>query len=374
MEAAVTMTTPARGMVEADADAARLAELEEVIERGLQSFVEVGNALIEVKAKRLFKVAGFDTFDAYCEQKFCIRSSQRVRLMTAAATHEALVRDLAEIAPAGANPTPPSTERQIRSLAGLAPKIAAELWAELTVVFGELDTTGPAVEAAAILVKQGGIEPGNAATCVYGWSQRGANVIDEARERVALPDPLGCSVCGEALVYWDGDDRCTECIEACRFPLSAETEARLHGGQTPVPGDAAVTAGDGDTAVASPATNAAPVPPTVEQSSATAPTSGGVVVGEELPPAPAPTATDVVTPDEVIAPKAKPVKSQRDAFEDDYVKHLRRLAAAAGSWSYLAKIDEVTSGSRSRILSRLTEDEAIALTVLANATGIGSLS
>jgi hypothetical protein len=45
----------------------RLAELELVIERGLQTFVEVGNALMEIRDNRLYP---HPTFDEYCQDRW----------------------------------------------------------------------------------------------------------------------------------------------------------------------------------------------------------------------------------------------------------------------------------------------------------------
>lgn len=47
-----------------------LIELESVIERGLQTYVEVGEALKEISERRLYREQGFDTFEAYCEQRW----------------------------------------------------------------------------------------------------------------------------------------------------------------------------------------------------------------------------------------------------------------------------------------------------------------
>jgi len=123
----MTMVTKSRGMVEAAADLAALEHHAAIVRRGLQTFAEVGNSLIAIKIGKLYKTAAYDTFDSYCEAEFGLRSSQRVRLMTAAATHEELVRDLVELAPMGAFPEPTS-ERQIRPLATLPPEDRADAW------------------------------------------------------------------------------------------------------------------------------------------------------------------------------------------------------------------------------------------------------
>ena len=46
-----------------------LAECEDVINRGLATFVEVGNALLRIRDERLYR-AEFGTFEAYCRQRW----------------------------------------------------------------------------------------------------------------------------------------------------------------------------------------------------------------------------------------------------------------------------------------------------------------
>lgn len=57
-------------MVEVIPSAATLSELETVIERGLQTFVEVGRALGEICNRRLYREQGFDTFEDYCRERW----------------------------------------------------------------------------------------------------------------------------------------------------------------------------------------------------------------------------------------------------------------------------------------------------------------
>ena len=46
-----------------------LREQEEIVERGLASFVEVGNALMRIREEELYREAGFDGFADYLEAK-----------------------------------------------------------------------------------------------------------------------------------------------------------------------------------------------------------------------------------------------------------------------------------------------------------------
>ena len=47
----------------------RLSELEALIERGQQTFIEVGLALTEIRDSKLYR-QDFATFDQYCEKRW----------------------------------------------------------------------------------------------------------------------------------------------------------------------------------------------------------------------------------------------------------------------------------------------------------------
>lgn len=98
----------------------RLTELETVIERGLQTFVEVGNALMEIRDNRLY-LAEHDTFEGYCRDRWAMSKVHAYRLMDAAG----VVGNL-ESNPMGYFP---QNERQARPLAILPPDLQAEAWA-----------------------------------------------------------------------------------------------------------------------------------------------------------------------------------------------------------------------------------------------------
>lgn len=86
------------------------------IERGLTSFIEVGEALSEVRDSRLYR-EHFGTFEAYCRDRWGI-TDRRARQMIDAA---AVVGEL----PTGT--TVPINEGQVRELRGLDPEDAAEV-------------------------------------------------------------------------------------------------------------------------------------------------------------------------------------------------------------------------------------------------------
>ena len=90
--------------------------LEKVIKHGLDTFVEVGNALAEILARRLYRCE-YKTFDAYCREKWNIGRTYAHRIMAAAETVEML--------PMGNKPT---SERQARPLTKIPAEKRAEAW------------------------------------------------------------------------------------------------------------------------------------------------------------------------------------------------------------------------------------------------------
>jgi hypothetical protein len=64
----------------------RLTDLEGRIRRGLESFVEVGNALREIKDRNGFMLRGAKTFDEYCSTTFGFSERNGYRMIAAAET------------------------------------------------------------------------------------------------------------------------------------------------------------------------------------------------------------------------------------------------------------------------------------------------
>lgn len=90
--------------------------LEKVIGRGLDTFVEVGNALAEIRDRRLYRCE-HKTFEAYCREKWKIGRVQAHRLIKAS--------EVIEMLPAG---NKPKTERQVRPLTKLSAEKRPEAW------------------------------------------------------------------------------------------------------------------------------------------------------------------------------------------------------------------------------------------------------
>lgn len=99
----------------------RLTECETIIEKGLQTFVEVGIALAEIRESRLYRLT-HGTFEEYCGERWQIGRSQAYRLIDSAA----VVKNLS---PIGDIPLP-TTEAQARPLTKLEPEQQPTAWRE----------------------------------------------------------------------------------------------------------------------------------------------------------------------------------------------------------------------------------------------------
>lgn len=101
-----------------------LMEHEKVIEQGLETFLEVGHALLAIRDDRKYRAAGFESFERYCRERWEMSKAYANRVIDAARVAEL-------VAPMGAI-APPRTERVIRELAPLAredPELARDTWA-----------------------------------------------------------------------------------------------------------------------------------------------------------------------------------------------------------------------------------------------------
>lgn len=116
------------------AEAQHLDRCENIITRGMKTFIEVGNALSEIRDSQLYR-ASHDTFDEYCRERWGWTSSRARQLIGAAET-------VTNVTAVGG--TAPGTESQARELAGLTGTQAA------TVMRVAAERSGGAVTAAAI--------------------------------------------------------------------------------------------------------------------------------------------------------------------------------------------------------------------------------
>lgn len=100
-----------------DTERALLTSYEAVIQQGLESFVEVGNALAAIRDRKLYRP--HQTFDEYCEQRWSLKRSHVYRLIDAAEI-------VCDVSPIG---DIPKTESQARPLAQIKDREQrAEVW------------------------------------------------------------------------------------------------------------------------------------------------------------------------------------------------------------------------------------------------------
>jgi hypothetical protein len=96
-----------------------LEQLENVIQKNIGAFYEVGRALMEIRDKGLYRdVLGYDTFEAYCKGRWDLSRPRAYQLIDAAN----IERNLSTIV------DKPQTESQTRPLAKLQPEQQRTAW------------------------------------------------------------------------------------------------------------------------------------------------------------------------------------------------------------------------------------------------------
>ena len=100
----------------------QLAALEATIEAGLNTFVDVGQALLAIRDQRLYR-ANHPTFDDYCRRRWGINRAHGYRLIEAAQVVSSL-----QMSPIGDTHGVPANEAQARPLAALPSDRQALAW------------------------------------------------------------------------------------------------------------------------------------------------------------------------------------------------------------------------------------------------------
>lgn len=108
-------------------ETSEFAICEDLIQKGLETFVAVGTALITIRERRLYRVR-FSTFEAYCAERWGFRARYAQRIMAAAQISKTLANP-----PGDAANWPhyqPAAESHIRPLVALPPEEQRAAWAE----------------------------------------------------------------------------------------------------------------------------------------------------------------------------------------------------------------------------------------------------
>ena len=124
-----------------------LIALEKVIERGLETFVQVGEALATIRDRRLYRTE-HPTFAEYCKAKWKMSDRRARQLMDAAEVTSTIAKS---------GTTVPKSERQARPLAALPPAQQAEAWHDAVAASPTGTPTAREVESA--VRKRAGDEP-----------------------------------------------------------------------------------------------------------------------------------------------------------------------------------------------------------------------
>lgn len=101
------------------AEKATLRECEVIIDRGLNTFVEVGESLLKIRDTRLYRDT-HSTFESYCRERWSMSRQHASHLIGA-------VRVVANLSTKVVKPT---HETQLRPLAGLAPEDQRAVWGQ----------------------------------------------------------------------------------------------------------------------------------------------------------------------------------------------------------------------------------------------------
>jgi hypothetical protein len=124
--------------------AQRLVLLEATIRRGLSTFIEVGNALAEIRDARLYREQGFRTFEDYCLKRWRWGRNYANKQIAAAR----VIQNLGTTVPNSI------TERQARELASLPPEQQREVAAAIDFTKATAQDIRVAVERRAASKKQ----------------------------------------------------------------------------------------------------------------------------------------------------------------------------------------------------------------------------
>jgi len=131
-----------------------LVEHEKTISRGLHTFIEVGEALQEIRDKRLYRTE-FQSFEGYCKLKWGMGSKYAYRLIGGAEVAGNLVSSIGDTAL-------PAKEAHTRELSKLAPEAQPVAWLKAVQKAGSAEAVTAEIVARAVdevLGKVGRFDP-----------------------------------------------------------------------------------------------------------------------------------------------------------------------------------------------------------------------
>lgn len=172
----------------------RLSQLEIIVEKGLKSFLETGNALIAIRDEQLYRDE-YGTFEEYCKERWGISTSRASRLMTAASAVndlEATTPNRLGIVPMGTIPNQdgqecvplvlPRNERQARELTKIPKEKRKEVWDATLEATGGKPTAAAVAKVAKVVVPRPEPAPKTVKSVISKLTSLGKVPKDEVRE------------------------------------------------------------------------------------------------------------------------------------------------------------------------------------------------
>lgn len=121
------VTVKVTQLAKASPEEEQLRRLEQIVSKGIRTFIEVGEALAEIRDRKLYVVAGHTRFDTYLRERWGMSRSHAYRLIDSARVQEAL-------SPTGDTDHAPKNEAVARELVPLlrkAPDQLEPMWRKL---------------------------------------------------------------------------------------------------------------------------------------------------------------------------------------------------------------------------------------------------
>jgi len=200
-------------------ESARFSELEQVIELGLATFVQVGSALLEILESRLYRNT-HGTFEEYCRERWRMERAHAYRLIDASKVAQNL-SPLGDILPA--------TERQTRPLVTLEPEQQREVWLEAvsTAPAGKITAAHVETVKGEILAKKSALTEERKSKPTITLS----GIVDKKLVEVAYPEPQGnhqFNRTNDAVDWasWTWNP-VTGCLHGCKYCYAREIAYRF---------------------------------------------------------------------------------------------------------------------------------------------------
>jgi hypothetical protein len=177
---------PARNSALTDQESLELEQSEKIIKDGWKTFLEVGQALMKIQKKKLYR-DGYATFELYCRDRLEISRPYAYNLIGSAEVLE----DLSSIEDI---PSKPANEAQTRYLIGLPKEKRIAAWKKAVETAGGHPVTAKLVREAVVKYKQkkevkfGLKEPAKKSTVDKSSLIKILRMIEDAQEAVKAKD------------------------------------------------------------------------------------------------------------------------------------------------------------------------------------------